>query len=145
MHAVADTIEAVPRQLFGGGTSISGAIDYGMSLFTATQGQGGRRVIDISGDGPNNRGRPASEARDDAVKAGISSNGLPILALDSDLDQYYLHNVIGGPNAFRRRILRDVRRRHFEEVGTEIAGGAPRTLRLGKLPPGKLRWRRLRA
>ena len=100
MHAVADAIEAVPRQLFGGGTSISGAIDYGRSLFAAVEGQGGRRVIDISGDGSNNRGRPASEARDDAVKAGISINGLPILALDPDLDQYYLHNVIGGPNAF---------------------------------------------
>jgi hypothetical protein len=100
MHAVADAIEATPRQLFGGGTSISGAIDYAMSLFAAVQGKGGRRVIDISGDGVNNRGRPVNEARDDAVRAGVSINGLPILALDPDLDQYYLQNVIGGPSAF---------------------------------------------
>jgi hypothetical protein len=143
MHAVADAIEAVPRQLFGGGTSISGAIDYGTSLFAAAEGQGGRRVIDISGDGSNNRGRPASAARDDAVKAGISINGLPILALDPDLDQYYLHNVIGGPNAF---VVAAASYETFadailKKLVTEIAGLAPRTLRLGKLPPGKLRWR----
>jgi Protein of unknown function (DUF1194) len=100
MHALADAVEATPRQLFGGGTSISGAIDYAMSLFAAANNQGGRRVIDISGDGSNNRGRPVNEARDDAVRAGVSINGLPILALDPNLDQYYLHNVIGGPNAF---------------------------------------------
>ena len=59
-----------------------------------------RRVIDVSGDGANNRGRPAAEARDDAVRAGVTINGLPILALEPNLDQYYLNNVIGGPNAF---------------------------------------------
>jgi Protein of unknown function (DUF1194) len=100
MRALADAIEAVPRQLFGGGTSISGAIDYAMSLLAATEAKSARRVIDISGDGTNNRGRPVTEARDDAVKAGVSINGLPILALDPELDQYYLHNVIGGPGAF---------------------------------------------
>ena len=59
-----------------------------------------RRVIDISGDGSNNRGRPANLARDDAVAAGIGINGLPILALEPDLDRYYYDNVIGGPGAF---------------------------------------------
>jgi hypothetical protein len=59
-----------------------------------------RRVIDISGDGANNRGRPAAQARDEAVGAGIGINGLPILALEPDLDRYYEQNVIGGPGAF---------------------------------------------
>ena len=31
--AFADAIVAAPRQLFGGGTSISGAIDYAMTLW----------------------------------------------------------------------------------------------------------------
>jgi hypothetical protein len=62
--------------------------------------QGGRKVIDVSGDGANNRGRPAAEARDDAVREGVTINGLPILALEPGLDQYYQTNVIGGPNAF---------------------------------------------
>lgn len=96
----AAAIENAPRQLFAGGTSISGVIDYAMSLFPANPYRGGRRVIDISGDGGNNRGRPAAAARDDAVAAGIGINGLPILALEPDLDRYYQQNVIGGPGAF---------------------------------------------
>jgi len=96
----AAAVEAAPRQLFGGGTSISGAIDYGSTLFAATSFHAGRRVIDVSGDGSNNRGRAANLARDDAIAAGIGINGLPILALEPDLDRYYYDNVIGGPGAF---------------------------------------------
>jgi hypothetical protein len=57
-------------------------------------------VIDVSGDGSNNRGRPVTLARDEAVAAGIGINGLPILALEPDLDRYYRDSVIGGPGAF---------------------------------------------
>ena len=95
--AFADAIIAAPRSLFGGGTSISGAVDYTMTLWRRSPYHGARRVIDISGDGSNNRGRPASLARDDALRAGVSINGLPILALDPLLDRYYETNVIGGP------------------------------------------------
>jgi hypothetical protein len=107
---LADAIERTTRQLYGGGTSISGAIDHAVTLFAgegdASKGassgafKGGRLVIDVSGDGANNRGRPAAEARDEAVAKGITINGLPILALEPGLDQYYQSNVIGGPNAF---------------------------------------------
>jgi hypothetical protein len=100
MHAFADAIERAPRQLFGGGTSISGAIDHAKMLFPNNGFQGGRRVIDISGDGPNNRGRLVTSARDDAVRDGFSINGLPILALEPALDIYFRDNVIGGPGAF---------------------------------------------
>jgi hypothetical protein len=99
-HAFAEAIRSTPRQLFGGGTSISGAIDYAAPLFQDSQFQGTRRVIDISGDGSNNRGRPAASARDDAVRAGIIINGLPILAREPDLDRYFLDHVIGGLGAF---------------------------------------------
>lgn len=98
--AFAAAIDAAPRQLFSGGTSISGAIDQGVALLAHCPFRGERSVIDVSGDGGNNRGRPVSVARDDAVAAGIVINGLPILALDPTLDQHYLHNVIGGPNSF---------------------------------------------
>jgi hypothetical protein len=100
MVAFSEAIERTTRQLYGGGTSISGAIDHAMTLFPQSRAQGGRQVIDVSGDGANNRGRPAAEARDEAVAAGATINGLPILALEPGLDQYYLTNVIGGPNAF---------------------------------------------
>jgi hypothetical protein len=96
----AAAIERAPRQLFGGGTSISGAIDYAATLFPMSPFAAGRRVIDVSGDGSNNRGRPVTLARDAAVSAGIGINGLPILALEPDLDRYYYDNVIGGAGAF---------------------------------------------
>jgi Protein of unknown function (DUF1194) len=98
--AFAEAVEKVPRQLFSGGTSISGAIDHAMKLFADTRYKGARRVIDVSGDGSNNRGRQPAEARDAAVRAGVSINGLPILVLEPYLDQYYWNNVVGGPNAF---------------------------------------------
>jgi hypothetical protein len=99
-NAFADAIEASPRQLFGGGTSVSGAIDHAMLLLQAAPYRGLKRVIDISGDGSNNRGRDVREARDEAVRAGVIINGLPIVSLEYDLDKYFFDNVIGGPGAF---------------------------------------------
>jgi len=100
VEAFADKIAEAPRALFGGGTSISGAIDTSMALLFDNPYRAARRVIDISGDGANNRGRPAALARDDAVRRGVGINGLPILSLEPDLDRYYEQNVIGGPGAF---------------------------------------------
>jgi len=99
-QAVAAAIIAAPRQIFGGGTSLSGAIDYSVLLLNGSPFRATRRVIDISGDGSNNLGRPAEQARDEAVKMGIRINGLPILAVEPDLDQYFRASVIGGPGAF---------------------------------------------
>ncbi len=99
-EAFAAAIEATPRRLFGGGTSISGAIDYAMTLFPESQYRGTRRVIDVSGDGANTSGRPVTLARDEAVRAGVVINGLPILAIEPDLDRYYFDDVIGGPGSF---------------------------------------------
>ncbi|MGH6919035.1 MAG: DUF1194 domain-containing protein, partial [Geminicoccaceae bacterium] len=90
-------------------TSLSTAIDYAAPLFENNGFEGFRRVIDISGDGHNNRGRPVERARDEAVAAGITINGLPIVndrpnpwggRPPINLDVYYEHRVIGGPGAF---------------------------------------------
>jgi uncharacterized protein DUF1194 len=97
---LAAIIDAAPRRLFGGGTSISGAIDHGMTLFRASPFEGKRRTIDVSGDGSNNSGRSVIRARDEAVASDVVINGLPILAIEPDLDLYYKDNVIGGPGAF---------------------------------------------
>jgi hypothetical protein len=99
-NAFADAVARAPRALFGGGTSISGAIDTSMALLFDNPYRAARRVIDISGDGSNNRGRSVNQARDEAVARGVGINGLPILALEPDLDRYYRENVIGGPGAF---------------------------------------------
>jgi len=97
--SLADAIEKSQRQLYGGGTSISGAIDHGRSIMSSSPYRGLKRVIDVSGDGSNNRGRPVTQARDEAVRDGVVINGLPILTLEPDLDRYYYDNVIGGPGA----------------------------------------------
>jgi Protein of unknown function (DUF1194) len=89
-------------------TSISGAINFAMPLFDDNPYRGLRRVIDISGDGPNNNGSPVTGARDAALEKGITINGLPIMVkepsystMDIDnLDFYYEDCVIGGPGAF---------------------------------------------
>ena len=66
-----------------------------------------RRVIDVSGDGPNSSGRNVIFARDEAVAKGITINGLPIMLKRpsgfgdmENLDQYYRDCVIGGSGAF---------------------------------------------
>lgn len=102
--AFADTLERRPLSRIRG-TSISGAIDYAAGMFAENGFSGWRRVIDVSGDGPNNRGRPVDHARDDALAAGLVINGLPILLRPSasasgDLAQYYADCVIGGMGAF---------------------------------------------
>src|SRR5881227_830272 len=99
-NAFADAVARAPRALFGGGTSISGAIDTSMALLFDNPYRAARRVIDISGDGANNRGRSVNQARDEAIAKGVGINGLPILSLEPDLDRYYRDNVIGGPGAF---------------------------------------------
>jgi hypothetical protein len=89
-------------------TSISGAIDYAAGLFDGNGFEGNRRTIDVSGDGANNNGRPAEQARDEAVARGIVINGLPIIndrpnfgrPPEKDLDLYYESSVIGGPGSF---------------------------------------------
>ena len=89
-------------------TSISGAIYFAMPLFDENPYKGLRRVIDISGDGPNNNGAPIMGARDAALAKGITINGLPIMVkepsystMDIDnLDWYYEDCVIGGPGSF---------------------------------------------
>lgn len=89
-------------------TSISGAIDFAVPMFRNNSFRGLKQVIDISGDGSNNQGRPVERSRDDALAEGIVINGLPIMLnrpvagyRDVDnLDHYYADCVIGGPGAF---------------------------------------------
>jgi hypothetical protein len=100
----ASALALLPPEIGGGGTSISSAIGFASTLFDANDLDGERRVIDVSGDGPNNYGPPVAEARDAAVSAGIVINGLPILIRPSpivpDIVRYYSDCVIGGPGAF---------------------------------------------
>ena len=102
---------AAPRS-FIGRTSISGAIDFEMERFAAAKPHGNRRIIDISGDGTNNSGRPVTDARDQALAESVTINGLAIInnrpnpgyayhtQPPGGLPEWYRQNVIGGPGAF---------------------------------------------
>ena len=105
-EAFAAAVDAAPQRTWLY-TSISGAMDYAARLFG--QGyEGTRKVVDISGDGVNNSGRPVAEARADALAKGIVLNGLDVLDRSPQpwaaglppLDDYFREEVIGGPGAF---------------------------------------------
>ena len=89
-------------------TSISAALEFAGDLFAESGFKGMKRVIDISGDGPNNQGGPVAAVRDRLVGEGITINGLPLMTTGGyasifdvpDLDRYYSDCVIGGPGAF---------------------------------------------
>lgn len=89
-------------------TSISEALTFGADYIQSNDFVGLRKVIDISGDGPNNQGRPVAAARDAVVQQGIVINGLPLMTKEGmgtqwhldNLDYYYETCVIGGPGSF---------------------------------------------
>ena len=100
VDAFAAKLETHPRELYGGGTAIGDAILHGVQSLQGNAFEARRRVIDISGDGPDRNGLPAAVGRDEAVKQGITVNGLPILEGRFGLDEFFRTNVIGGRGAF---------------------------------------------
>jgi hypothetical protein len=126
------------------GTSISGGLIFAASLFEGNGITAPRRVIDISGDGPNNLGPRVDETRDFLVNMGIVINGLPLnlkapgggfYNIDR-LDIYYEDCVIGGPGAFLitvedpQRLAEAIRRK----MVLEISGITPQPSMPGIVP-----------
>ena len=118
---------------YGRHTSISEAIELGAFLLETNNFEGTKKVIDISGDGPNNWGRLVNEARDDALAKRIVINGLPIVEDEGfgtypDLDKYFETCVIGGPGAFVvvAKGFRDFARAIRNKLILEIASAQPR-------------------
>src|SRR5262249_46652895 len=95
----ASLMAEAPR-VYSDWTSISAALDFVVPLFKKSGVTAGRNIIDVSGDGVNNQGRPVDEARADALAKGIVINGLPILSDYDALDGYYQDHVVGGAGAF---------------------------------------------
>jgi hypothetical protein len=110
-EAFAEKLLAAPRS-FWGRTAISAGVDRAAQLLAESGFDSPRRVIDVCGDGTNNAGREVTEARDDALKAGITINGLAIIndhpvswtyahvQPPGGLPNYYRENVTGGPSSF---------------------------------------------
>jgi hypothetical protein len=110
-QAFVDKLLAAPRS-FWGRTAISAGVDRAVQLLAESGFEAPRRIIDVCGDGTNNAGRDVTEARDDALKAGITINGLAIIndhpvswtyahvQPPGGLPNYYRENVTGGPSSF---------------------------------------------
>ena len=108
-------LAAAPRS-FWGRTAISAGVDRAVQLIAESGYDAPRHVIDVCGDGTNNAGREITDARDDAVKAGIVINGLAIIndhpvswtyahvQPPGGLAKYYRDNVMGGPGSFVQEI-----------------------------------------
>lgn len=140
-------------------TSVSGAIDFAAEMFDENGFAGVRRIIDVSGDGANNQGRPVVDARDEAVRRGITINGLPFVPDPAgplslfdmpDLDLYYADCVIGGPGAFSLPVYSE--QEFAEAIRTklilEIAGEVPHVVHVQARHPripcdyGERQWER---
>lgn len=132
---LADYLEKQPIQR-ARMTSISGALETAQRMFAESPLKAERRVVDISGDGPNNNGPPVTRLRNELIEQGIVINGLPFMLRPSgpgnrfdlqNLDLYYEECVIGGPGAFsipifkREEIISATRRKML----MEIAGVTP--------------------
>jgi hypothetical protein len=136
--ALADRIAAAPRS-FSGRTAIGAGIAEAMHDLGASPFRDARQVIDVCGDGTNNSGPDVEVARDTAVGAGMTVNGLTIIndhpaslffahvQPPGGLTRYYREHVIGGPGAFVLEV------HDFAAFGTamtrklvdEIAAGTP--------------------
>ena len=113
--AFTNEVESATRSYWGR-TSISAGIDHAMQMLQEGGFEAQRRVIDVAGDGTNNSGREVAEARDDAVKAGVTINGLAIInehpvnytfahvQPQGGLTNWYAENVTGGTGSFVEEI-----------------------------------------
>ncbi|MEE8445262.1 MAG: DUF1194 domain-containing protein [Alphaproteobacteria bacterium] len=134
-NAFADAL-ARDTPAVGRRTGIANGINYGVDSLDDNAFAARRRVIDISGDGPNNHGELVTFARDRAVARRITINGLPIMNDKpspsgrpplKNLDLYYRDCVIGGPGAFYvvANDFKDFARAVLRKLIIEIADLAP--------------------
>jgi len=110
-RAFGETLAAMPRP-FRDRTALGVAISFAASHMATAPHAAPRKVIDVSGDGTNTNGPEPASARDAAVVAGITVNGLVILSAEpmpwnpyhthppGGLEAYFQRNVIGGKQAF---------------------------------------------
>ena len=130
--AFADAIAASPREFLNYSTAIGSALSFSRAMFAMRSAGCRRRVIDVSGDGPNNAPGPTkhgtsppgavADIRAQLVRENVTINGLVVLGDHPTLGSYYRHNVIGGngafvitadtfkdyPDAIRRKLLREI-------------------------------------
>ncbi|HAQ36303.1 MAG: hypothetical protein CMF74_05565 [Maricaulis sp.] len=143
--AFAAVVAAAPLER-GHYTAIGSAIADAVERIETNAYDGHRRLIDLSGDGPQNHGMDLMQAREMARAAGITVNGLPILTerpghwtrpVELNLDEYFDRNVAIGPGAFVLAVREpeDIQMAILRKMTLEIAGAAPARSELTGLAP----------
>jgi len=127
-------------------TAIGSAIADGVTRIETNIYTAPRRIIDISGDGPQNQGLPLADAHDRASAARVIVNGLPVMSdragrwvrpVEVNLDDYFTENVITGPGAFVHpaRTSEEFRSAILRKMTLEIAGAVPSVSELSGMAP----------
>lgn len=98
--AFAASIEDAPRLVTGGATALGEGMAAGLALLGTLPTEATRLVMDVSGDGRHNQGRPPGPVRDIGVAAGVTINALAVLNEEPDLLDHFRAEVIGGPGSF---------------------------------------------
>jgi len=107
-------ILASERNFCFGGNAISEALTFAAASIETNQFEGTRRVIDLSGDGPNTLGEPVEAVRDAIVAQRIVINALAIHRPSMpDLPLYFKNSVTGGPGSF---VMKADDRKNFAEA-----------------------------
>ena len=129
-RAFGEQILARDREYCPGGNAIGEAIAFATDSFDGNGFAGTRRVIDISGDGPNTIGRSVELARDNAVARGVVVNGLVIDRPSMpNLEDYFRASVTGGPRSFviKAESRQTFARAILKKLLIEIADATPRS------------------
>jgi hypothetical protein len=130
MLALAEAIEAAPRLPGPGATALGEGMAAGLALLARCPAEAARHVLDVSGDGRHNQGRPPGPVRDIGVAAGVTLNGLAVLNEEPDLLEHYVAEVIGGPGSFAldcadyAAFAEAMRRKLAREIGGLLLAGA---------------------
>jgi len=108
-------IVAAPREFCSGSNAIGDAVAFATKSTLENSFDGTRKVIDVSGDGPDTTGLIAVEdARADALAKGFTINGLVIeRPAMPDLPEYYKRSITGGPRSF---VIQAKDRRSFADA-----------------------------
>lgn len=133
--AFASAISGTSRA-FNGNTGPGSAINFATPLFGSNNFEGGRWVIDVSGDGTQNSGADTSDARDAFLAAGTAAgvtasiNGLAIG--NQTLVNWYIANIQGGPNSFviQAATFQDFDAAVRTKIGREVTNTVPEPISL---------------
>jgi Protein of unknown function (DUF1194) len=128
-EAFGHRILAVPLQFCPGGNAIGDALAFAAHTIETNGFKGARRVIDISGDGPNTVGGAVEPARDSIVASGVTINGLVIHRPSMpNLPDYFRNAITGGPGSFvikaddRKTFAEAILKKMILEIAEQPAG-----------------------